>query len=81
MVLMPATTEQQAKELMAQIKGALKHCAFKVEASKKAKFQYVTTALIQGNKHSSTSKLTSQLHSQLQQKKHQQKVVHRAYVC
>ncbi|MBH0055873.1 diguanylate cyclase [Pseudoalteromonas sp. SWXJZ94C] len=81
MILMPATTEQQAKELMAQIKGALKHCAFKVEASKKAKFQYVTTALIQGNKHSSTGKLTSQLHSQLQQKKHQQKVAHRAHVC
>ncbi|MEL0642249.1 diguanylate cyclase [Pseudoalteromonas aliena] len=81
MVLMPATTEQQAKELMAQIKGALKHCAFKVEASKKAKFQYVTIALIQGNTHSGTGKLTSQLHSQLQQKKHQQKVAHRAHVC
>ncbi|MBE0359917.1 GGDEF domain-containing protein [Pseudoalteromonas aliena] len=81
MVLMPATTEQQAKELMAQIKGALKYCAFKVEASKKARFQHVTTALIQGNVRNNTRTLTSQLHSQLQQKKYQQKVAQRAYLC
>ena len=81
MVLMPETTEQQAKELMMQIKGALRYCAFKVEGSKKAKFQHVTTALIQGNERNYTGTLTSELHSQLQQKKHQQKVAQRAHLC
>jgi len=71
MVLMPATSKQQGQELLRQITAALKHCAFKVEGSGLAKFQCVTTHIIQAQKSDTAHMLMQQLHSGLQLQKQQ----------
>jgi diguanylate cyclase (GGDEF)-like protein len=80
MVLMPATSAQQGQELLAQIKAALKHCAFKVEGTKQAKFQHVTTQLVQSLPDDTPALLTHRLQLQLQQQK-QQRAAQREQLC
>lgn len=68
-VLMPATTEQQSKELLEQMKAALNHCAFKVAKTKGAQFQHVLTATRMMDLNQDAVQQTSELHQQLQQQK------------
>lgn len=79
MVLMPATTVQQGDDLLAQIKSALTHCAFKVEGTKQAKFQHVTTYLVQSNLADTPQSLTHKLQLGLQQQK--QRAIQREQLC
>lgn len=68
-VLMPDTSQSQAKELLAQMKAALNHCAFKVTKCKGAQFQHILTATVNLDFSQDAAQQTSQLHQQLQQQK------------
>jgi diguanylate cyclase (GGDEF)-like protein len=68
-VLMPNTSQSQAKELLAQMKAALNHCAFKVAKSKGAQFQHILTATMAMDLAQDPVQQTSLLHQQLQQEK------------